>query len=49
MESPWAGRAQDRAGGSTGEERLRHWETAAGMLAPGEFDGGLMLRISGGQ
>lgn len=49
MESPWAGRAQDRAGGSAGEKSLRHWETGVGMLAPEEFDGGLMLRICDGQ
>lgn len=36
-------------GESAGEKRLCHWETGVGMLAPGELDGGLMLRICGGQ
>lgn len=45
MESPWAG----GAGGSAGEETPRPWETGVGMLAPGEFAGGLMPRICGGQ
>lgn len=39
VESPSAGRAQDRAGGSAGEERLCHWETRVGR----------MVRICGGQ
>lgn len=30
VESPSAGRAQDRAGGSAGEERLCHWKTRVG-------------------